>query len=192
MNLKRQGVIMDRVNFPYDSRIPGLIKKDDGFIFNFFNKQVHYSKNGTIECQGPALTKKIQSALSQYFSDFPRGPWQPSCKLITLREFTGSGPLYSRFTANTCKTIEATFSGNLHDLKKQCLALGARIKETPSHDLSARFQALSTIPIILNFNDKDDIMPANAVFLFYDDADKYLDLKGLGVLITYLTGLLIT
>ena len=63
--------------------------------------------------------------------------------------------------------------------------------ENSSYDLSVRFQALSRIPIILNFNDTDDMMPANAVFLFHDNADRYLDLKSLGILCTYLTGLLI-
>jgi len=60
-----------------------------------------------------------------------------------------------------------------------------------SYDLSVRFKALSRIPIILNFNDKDDMMPANAGFLFQDNADKYLDLECLSIICTYLTGQLI-
>ena len=63
--------------------------------------------------------------------------------------------------------------------------------ETESYDLSARFQALPRIPVILNFNDKDELMPAKAVFLYYDNGDVYLDLQSLTITCTYLTGLLI-
>ena len=37
----------------------------------------------------------------------------------------------------------------------------------------------------------DDLMPANTVFLFHDDAESYLDLEYLTILCAYLTGLLI-
>ena len=63
--------------------------------------------------------------------------------------------------------------------------------ENASYDLSVRFKALSRIPIIMNFNDKDDMMPASAVFLFHDNADKYLNLECLSIVCTYLTGQLI-
>ncbi len=59
------------------------------------------------------------------------------------------------------------------------------------YDLSVDFRALPKVPIILNFNDTDELMPANAVFLYHDDAETYLDLESLTIICTYLTGLLI-
>jgi len=61
-----------------------------------------------------------------------------------------------------------------------------------SYDLNIQFKALPKIPVILQFNDTDEIFPAQAVFLFYDDAVQYLDLRSLAGIITYLTGLLIS
>jgi hypothetical protein len=37
----------------------------------------------------------------------------------------------------------------------------------------------------------DELLPAQSAFLFHDNADKYLDIKSLGIIATYLTGLLI-
>jgi hypothetical protein len=60
-----------------------------------------------------------------------------------------------------------------------------------SYDLSVRFKALPKLPVILQFNDADEILPANSTLLFYEDAQEYLDLRSLAVIGTYLTGLLI-
>jgi hypothetical protein len=45
--------------------------------------------------------------------------------------------------------------------------------------------------VIFHFHDKDDILPARSALLSPDNADKYLDIKSLGIIATYLTGLVI-
>ncbi len=121
----------------------------------------------------------------------PEKIFENSNRLVTFREFANAGPLFSNFVTNTGKIIETTFSGNLEKLRKQCLKLGGIIMETESYALSVRFLALPRIPVILNFNDKDELMPAKAVFLYHDNADVYLDLQSLTITCTYLTGQLI-
>jgi hypothetical protein len=111
--------------------------------------------------------------------------------MVTFREFSNAGPLFSRFSENTGQIISTSFSGQADKLKLRCQRLGATLIETASYDLNAAFKALNNVPIFLNFNDADDLMPANTVFLFHDEAESYLDLECLTIVCTYLTGLLI-
>jgi Domain of unknown function (DUF3786) len=182
---------MKNIDFGKVSRILGLQHTGESFIFDFFNQTIQYSHNEFSDTTGKPLTDTVQNVFYQYLLTCPDSICKNSDKLVTLREFPDSGPLFSRFTANTNKIIETTFSGKLDDLKDQCCSLNGAIMENASYDLSVKFTALSKIPIILNFNDKDEMMPANAVFLFDGNANSYLDLKSLGALLTYLTGYLI-
>jgi hypothetical protein len=111
--------------------------------------------------------------------------------MVSFREFSNAGPLFSRFSENTGKIISTSFSGQADKLKQRCQHFGATLLENPSYDVSAEFIALNNVLVFLNFNDVNDLMPANTVFLFYDDAESYLDLECLTIICTYLTGLLI-
>ncbi len=164
---------------------------DQSFVINFFNRKIFVSKQGVIDAEGGDLTPAVMVLLLKYLLLCPDHVWETTNKLVTFREFSNAGPLVSSFTTNTAKIIETTFSGNLVKLKHQCTRLGGTIVENPSHDMSVRFRALHRIPIILNFNDRDETLPANASFLYHDNAESYLDLESLMVTCTYLTGLLI-
>jgi hypothetical protein len=107
--------------------------------------------------------------------------------LICRQEESG---IYAK-TENTAKIIQTNFSNRSEALSRRCLKLGRTILTHQSYDVSVRFRALSKIPIILNFNDADELMPANAGFLYRDTAAAYLDLQCLTITCTYLTGLLI-
>lgn len=99
---------------------------------------------------------------------------------------------HNLFAENTHKTIESTFAGRTEDLRSAAIAGGGIVSpETTSFDISVRFQALPRIPVLLNFNERDDLFPAQCSLLFRQSAESYLDLKSLGVVGTYLTGKLI-
>ena len=180
-----------KIDFFKNAEILGIRQKSGSLIFDFFNRQISFFRDGIYDIEGQPLTDAVKDVLCQYLLMCPGQIRESTNRLITLREFPDSGPLFSSFTANTGKIIGITFSGNLEKLINRCLALGGIIMENASYDLSFRFKALSRIPIILNFNDKEDMMPASAGFLFHDNADKYLDLKSLSIICTYLTGQLI-
>ena len=169
----------------------GIRKNNGSLIFDFFDRQIVFSNEGIDDINGQPLTDAVKDILCRYLLMCPDPIFESSNRLVTLREFSDSGPLFSSFTANTGKIIGTTFSGSLENLINRCLTLDGIIMKNVSYDLSVRFKALSRIPIILNFNDQDDMMPANAGFLFQDNADKYLDLECLSILCTYLTGHLI-
>ena len=182
---------VQRIDFFKNAEILGIRKNNGSLVFDFFNRQISFSRDGIYDIEGQPLTDAVKDVLCQYLLMCSDTICESSNKLVTLREFSDSGPLFSTFTANTGKIIATTFSGNLGKLINRCVTLGGRIMKNVSYDLTARFLAFSRIPIILNFNDQDDMMPANAGFLFQDNADKYLDLECLSIICTYLTGQLI-
>ncbi len=182
---------LQEIDFAQRADIIGGRYKNRSLTFDFFNRQLVVTKDGIKDIDNEELTFAVKFLLCQYILLCPKKIPEKSSKLVTFREFKNSGPLFSRFTSNTNKIIETSFSGNLEKLKKQCLKLGGIIMEAPTYDLCVRFKALHKIPIILNFNDKDDIFPAQAGFLYHGDAQDYLDLECLSITCTYLTGQLI-
>jgi hypothetical protein len=171
--------------------ILGADLKDGLLTLSFFNRWINFSKDGFNAADGDALTTAVTLTLCRYLSLCPDKIPEGSGHLITFRELSDSGPLFSSFTANTNKIIESAFTGKLELLRSRCLQLGGTDTEMPSFDLSMQFMALPRIPIILNFNDRDDLMPATANFLYHDDATRYLDIECLMITCTYLTGQLI-
>ena len=171
--------------------VPGIHKASEGFGFKFFNRLIYYDKSGFTDISGEPLTSSIMQIFHLYMMNRPAKTAEGSKKLVTFREFPGAGPLFSRFTENTNKIIEQTFSGRLEDLEKKCLHFGGTPENTPSYDVSFRFLSLPDIPVMFHFNDADEILPAKAAFLFYENATHYLDPKSLGIITTYLTGLLV-
>ncbi len=176
---------------PEKADILGARIAGQSFVIDFFNRKILVSKQEIIDFEGCDLTPAIRVLLLKYLLLCPDRIHETTHKLVTFREFSNAGPLFSSFTTNTAKIIETTFSDNLEKLKARCTRLGGRRVETASHDLSVRFRALHRIPIILNFNDREEMLPANASFLYHDNAATYLDLESLMVTCTYLTGLLI-
>ncbi len=171
--------------------ILGLQKQNQLFIFDFFNRKIAFDRNNFTDITGEELTFAVKVVFCKYLLMCPEKISESSNKLVTFREFANAGPLFSSFTENTNKIIESTFSGQLETLKRRCRKLGGTMVETQSYDLSVRFRALPMIPIILNFNDKDEILPAKAGFLYHDNAQNFLDPECLAITCTYLTGLLI-
>lgn len=179
------------IDFSMKVGMLGIQKLDHLFIFDFFNRQIAFDGNDFIDIHGQEVTTAIKVVLCNYILSCPDKVIKTSNRLVTFREFSNAGPLFSRFTENTGKIITTTFSGQMDKLRLRCQSLGGTIIKSESYDLSVDFRALHRVPIILNFNDTDEQMPANAVFLYHDDAETYLDLESLTIICTYLTGLLI-
>ena len=171
--------------------ILGIQKQSQTYLFHFFNRKIIFDQNDFIDSDGKEVTSSIKTLLCRYMINCPESVVEQTNRLITFREFPGAGPLFSRFTENTNKIVEHTFSGQLDRLEKKCLKIGGMPANANGFDMSFRFRSLPRIPVIFHFNDKDDMLPAQSAFLFHDSADKYLDIKSLGIIATYLTGLLI-
>ncbi len=169
----------------------GIQKCAQGYRFDFFNRQILFDGTDFIDLSGTALLPAIKTVFCRYLIMHPQTKTDSSGKLVTFREFSGAGPLFSRFVENTNKTIETAFSGRLDALEEKCKALFGMPLGNCSCDLSIRFKALPRIPVTLQFNESDDTFPATSAFLFHEDAISYLDLKSLASIVTCLTGFLI-
>ncbi len=167
-------------------------KAKNSIKLDFFNRNISVSANGVDDVSGRPLTMAVKYLLCQYLPRCTEKAGESSNRLVSIREFSNAGPLYSSFAANTGKIIETTFSGDVERLKQRCISLGGIAVQNASYDLSIRFKALSRLPVILNFNDKDEFLPACAVFLFHENAITYLDLECLTIICTWLTGQLIS
>ncbi len=174
-----------------NSDISDIRQHNGSTKLDFFNQKIILSDDGVNSTGSETLTMALKYLICQYLQKFNESACESSNRLVTIREFADGGPLYSSFTSNTGKILETSFSGNIERLKQRCLSLGGIIMENPSYDLSVRFKALSRVPVILNFNDIDEFMPASSVFLFHDNAISYLDLECLTIICTWLTGQLI-
>lgn len=171
--------------------ILGLQKESRGYQFEFFNRSILFDGTDFKDLSGAILQPALIGIFCRYILNAPADLIQPSGRLVTFREFSGSAPLFSRFAENTNKTIEQTFANRVEILRKKCAALLGIPTRSSSHDLSVHFKALPRVPLILKFNDADEMLPADSSLLFCDDAARYLDIKSLAAICTYLTGILI-
>lgn len=173
------------------ARILGAKRSGRGFTLAFFGRQFNISASGIAPLDNQPVTPAISDLLIRYLAGCPEQRPPDSSRLVTFRELSGGSPLFARVTANTAKTIETAYSGRCHDLAMRCRKLGGKCLDRPGYDLSVRFSALPRIPVFLSFNDQEEMMPAAALFLYQDTADRFLDLEGLMTICTYLTGMLI-
>jgi len=157
-----------------------------------YDKVYRVSDRSIDDVDGGSVTPAVQVILCKYVLMCPHEVSVAEDKLMTYREFQNAGPLISYFTTNTNKTIETTFAGRLDDLRKQAHRLGGYVQENESYDLSVEFSALPRIPVIVNFNDRDDLFPAACSILYRASAERFLDMECLAMTGTLLAGKLIS
>ena len=169
----------------------GLELRSDKIVIPFFGRPYLISKQGIVDSDGKAPTPAVATVLLTYvLRNEVTPPANP--EKITFRDFKGAGPLVVSFANNTNHLIASTFAGRRDALESACKGLGGQpVVDAVSADLSVKFQALPGVPQYLSFNDQDDDFPAQSNLLFQRSAQRYLNLKSLFVLGTYLGGHLI-
>lgn len=170
-----------------------LVKIQDGsLIVPLYNRNYIVSSDGIFAKDDLPVTTAVRVIIAKYVltcNEFDQAADDP---LMTYRDFKGASPLISYFTTNTNKTLETTFSGRLNLLRSKCREFGGEERRDPSYDCSFVFKALPRVPIILNFNDIDDLFPANCSILYRASAAEFLDMECLAMTGTLLSGKLIS
>lgn len=157
----------------------------------FYNREYLVSKARITDSDGKAVIPAVQVVLSKYILTCPMELPPLSDRLVTYREFRDAAPLISYFTTNTNKIIETTFAGNISALRERCLAIGGEIKPSETYDLSVQFFAFPRIPVLLNFNDREELFAATASLLYRASAECFIDMECLAMTGTLLAGKLI-
>jgi hypothetical protein len=180
-----------QLDFLAKAEILGVKTENGALKIPLFNKIYRFGAEGIVGGDGEDLTPAVQVMICKYILTCPLELPQLSETLVTYREFKDAGPLISYFTTNTNKTLESTFSGNIAGLKKRGQEIGGKILESDTYDLSLQFRAFPRVPVILNFNDRDDLFSATCSVLYQSSAAHFLDMECLAMTGTLLTGKLI-
>ena len=177
----------------YLSRADLLGAEVDGnaLIIPLYDKVYSVSSQSIEGLEGATANDAVRVILAKYVLTCPDQLPPLSSQWMTYREFRDAGPLVSYFTSNTNKNIEHHFSGAADRLLRRCRELGAQSEDNNSYDLSVRFLALPRVPVVLNFNDADDMFPATCSLLYQASAEHFLDMECLAMTGTLLAGKLL-
>lgn len=180
-----------QIDFLARADLLGAKVENGALVFSLYDKTYVVSGDGVAGYDGEKVIPAVRVILCKYVLTCPAELPEMTDRLMTYREFKDAGPLISYFTTNTNKTIESTFSGKLESLRKRALQLGAETRPDQSYDLSMLFHALPRIPVILNFNDRDEQFSATCSILYKASAESFLDMECLAMTGTLLTGKLL-
>jgi hypothetical protein len=169
----------------------GIEAEGEALIIPLYNRTYSVSRKGIEGPEGRAVDDAVRVILAKYVLTCPDQLPPLSSEWMTYREFRDAGPLVSYFTTNTNKLIEEHFAGAVYGLERRCTELGGSIEDNSSYDLSVRFQALPRLPVLLNFNDADDLFPAACSLLYQASAAQFLDMECLAMTGTLLAGKLL-
>jgi hypothetical protein len=181
------------IDYLAKSTFLGAKIQDNELLIPFFGITHRVSQAGVTDMAGSEIIPAIGVVLYQYVLHCHQEMHAGSEELVTFREFGASGPLSGYFVENTQKLIAGAFAGKISALEARCKQLEGALHtdDHASYDLCMQFNALPRIPIILRFNERDEVFPAQCAILFRHSAEQFLDLQSLCVAATFLAGSLI-
>ena len=176
----------------YLSRIAGIDLKfaadkldlkicGDTVIIPFFDKSFSVSPNGIADPSGRQPQLSVSVILCKYLLMCPMimplgGNW------LSFKDFKDATPLIQAFFNTVTLPIAESFSTRLADLERAAKKLGGyEPNDDYPYDLSVQFDALSKVPLLLLFNDKDEEFPAQCTVLFEKRVLKLLDMECLAM-----------
>lgn len=162
-----------------------------GLVIPLYDRTYRLSADGIEAYTGSPDNPAVRVILCKYVLMCPQELPRIPERLMTYREFKGAGPLTSYFTANTNKILETTFSNKLDLLRERSLRMGGTVIDNEAYDFSVQFDALPRIPVIVNFNDRDEMFPAACSILYRASAEHFLDMECLAMTGTLLAGTLV-
>ena len=180
-----------KVDFLAKAEMLGVKIGNKALEIPLYDKIYRFASTGIVGDDGKDLTSAVQVMICKYILTCPLELPELSETLVTYREFKDAGPLISYFTTNTNKTLETTFCGNVTGLMKRGQEIGGKILDSDTYDLSLLFHAFPRVPVILNFNDRDDLFSATCSVLYQSSAAHFLDMECLAMTGTLLSGKLI-
>ena len=182
---------IQKLDFLAKAEILGVKAANGALKIPLYDKIYHFGSTGIISDNCEVPTPAVRVMICKYILTCPLELPKLSETLVTYREFKDAGPLISYFATNTNKTLESTFSGNVAGLRKRGEEIGGKVLDSDTYDLSLEFHAFPRVPVILNFNDRDDLFSATCSVLYQSSAAHFLDMECLAMTGTLLTGKLI-
>lgn len=167
----------------------GLERRDTRLRIPLYHQLYWFTDEGLSRDGGGDISVPLRVILCKYLLRCTSPPTGAN-RLQPYREFKDAAPLISHFATTTTSHLEKAFSGKLSLFHSSCEGLGGERLESEVYDLSYKFYALPRIPVVLNFNDTDDLFPAGCSILYNSTAEAYLDMECLSMTGTHLAALL--
>ena len=150
---------------------------------SLFSKTFFILKQGIFNSLGKRALHTEIVVLSRYIIGFPKNKIEDKGKWKHYRDFKNAAPLLNTFSNNVEKKIASTFSGKKELLIECCERLcGISYTEEWHYDVSFLFQALPHIPLLLLFNEADELFPAQCIILFKETIEYFLDMESVAIL----------
>ena len=153
----------------------------DAVIIPFFGNPYRVSTRGIADPAGKQPHLSISVILCKYLLMCPMilplgGSW------MSFKDFKDAAPLIQAFFNTVTLPLADSFSARLADLERAANKIGGYppADDFP-YDLSLQFDALSKVPLLLLFNDKDEEFPAQCSVLFEKRVEKLLDMECLAM-----------
>ena len=154
---------------------------DENVMVPFFGETYRVSQHAITDACGKQPHLSIIVILSKYLLMCPLieplgGNW------MSFKDFKDAAPLVQAFFNTVTLPIAESFATRLADLDQACKRLGGYPpRDEYPYDLSMQFDALSKVPLLLLFNDKDEEFPAQCAVLFEKRVEKFLDMECLAM-----------
>jgi len=153
----------------------------DAVIIPFFGKSYRVSTQGIADPAGKQPHLSISVILCKYLLMCPMivplgGSW------MSFKDFKDAAPLIQAFFNTVTLPLADSFSARLADLENAAKKFGGYPPaDNFPYDLSLQVDALSKVPLLLLFNDKDEEFPAQCSVLFEKRVEKLLDMECLAM-----------
>jgi hypothetical protein len=150
-------------------------------VIPLFGKLFKVSKEGLSDPSGERPAFDVCIILLKYILLCP--DTEPVEKQwASFRDMKDSGPLTVYFSNEVEHAIVNHFEGRLVALKNAGQKLNGYSPDMPlSYDLALQFDILPKIPVLLLFNDGEEVFPAACSVLFEHRAESYLDAECLSM-----------
>lgn len=176
----------------FDLESLGLERGKDNILVPFFNRKYMVSAEGVQGGDSHLLEHMTYVTICQYLLG-PATPASGPVEWLAYKQFPNGAPYGEGFHNVVERKLARVFSGRLDALRERCALLGGFEPEQGySYDLVWCFQALPRVPVLLLFNDAEEMFPAQCSVLFQSDCEGYLDMESVVMvgtcLMAFLTG----
>ena len=170
------------INFKLIEKKLGIKCEGAEAFIPLIGKTYKVSGNGIFDLFGKQPTLEICIVIFKYLLLCPEVEPDEN-EWAAFRDFRDSGPLTTYFLNDVERPIASFFSGKIEKLKNACKALkGYQPDIKLSYEIALSFTLLPKIPVLMLFNDSDEVFPAKCSILFEKSAEKYLDAESLAIL----------
>ncbi|MFV0436817.1 MAG: DUF3786 domain-containing protein [Desulfopila sp.] len=179
------------IDYLAKAELLGATVEGKQLVIPFYHRSYLVSPEGIRACDGKRPSERARVILANYVLYCDHGVADGADPYRSFRDFADAMPLLSYFANTVSQPLIAGFSGKREELEKAALALGGFSQENAGFDCSMLFQALPKIPVMLNFNDADEMFAASCSILYRRSAARFLDMECLAVTGTVLTSRLL-